>query len=76
MILSADMDAFHASVEKRDRPELVGKPVRPSSKAWCRRLVSRLSRGGEHPARAYCHGLDVGGSGNAERPHFSRRQPR
>jgi DNA polymerase-4 len=27
MILHADMDAFHASVEERDRPELVGKPV-------------------------------------------------
>ena len=27
MILHADMDAFCASVEERDRPELVGKPV-------------------------------------------------
>ena len=27
MIVHADLDAYYAPVEERDRPELVGKPV-------------------------------------------------
>ncbi|NUN51178.1 MAG: DNA polymerase IV [Planctomycetaceae bacterium] len=73
MILHCDMDAFYASVEERDRPELVGRPVIVGGSPEKRGVVSAAN----YVARRYgVHSAMVAATAHRLCPHGVFLYPR